>query len=254
MGAEPVERETTNIVVLKADDHQFGLIVDTIEDTEEIVVKPLGRQVKDLRLFSGATIMGDGRIALILDLLGLAGKASLLEPGSPGHDAIRDNNDDVETNDVLDDRTLLLLGLGANQRVAIPLAAVERLEEFASEAVEQSEGRMVVQYRHKIMPLVDLAPTIGYEGTAFYGSERINVVVCSFNGRTIGIAVTEILDIVSHAEVFETVTDDSESVVIHDMVTDVIDAAAVVSSVLPLAYMAEPMPTESGLTAATIGV
>ena len=64
LGSDPLERDTTNIVVLKADDHQFGLIVDSIEDTEEIVVKPLGRQVKDLKLFSGATIMGDGRIAL----------------------------------------------------------------------------------------------------------------------------------------------------------------------------------------------
>ncbi len=242
LGTEPASGDITNIVVLKADDHQFGLIVDTIEDTEEIVVKPLGRQVKDVKLFSGATIMGDGKIALILDLLGLAGSASLLQSGTPGNEVIREMNETTENIvDVLDDRTLLLLGLAENQRVAIPLAAVERLEEFAVTAVEQSEGRPVVQYRHKIMPLIDLAPVIGYEGTAFGGSDRINVVVCSFGGRAVGLAVREVVDIVSHAEVFETVSDESESVVIQDHVTDVIDAAAVVSSVLPISY--EPLPT-----------
>ncbi len=260
LGAEPASGDITNIVVLKADDHQFGLIVDTIEDTEEIVVKPLGRQVKDVRLFSGATIMGDGKIALILDLLGLAGNADLLQPGSPGSEAIREVNDaDNNIVDVLDDRTLLLLGLAENQRVAIPLAAVERLEEFLMSSVEQSEGRPVVQYRHKIMPLIDLAPVIGYEGTAFGDSDRINVVVCSFGGKAVGLAVREVVDIVSHAEVFETVSDESESVVIQDHVTDVIDAAAVVSSVLPISY--EPLPTyeeepveEDGFSIARSGV
>lgn len=254
LGAAPAQRETTNIVVLKADDHHFGLIVDTIEDTEEIVVKPLGRQVKDLRLFSGATIMGDGRIALILDLMGLAGSASLLQPGSPGHDAVRETVEESVTAHILDDRTLLLLGLGPQQRVAIPLAAVERLEEFSADSVERSEGRLVVQYRHKIMPLIDLGPTIGFEHSAFAENERISVVVCTFNGRTVGLAVREILDIVAHAEVLETINDESESVVIHNMVTDVIDAAAVVASVLPISYQPPPPPDPADNTAGPVSI
>ena len=182
--------------------------------------------------------MGDGRVALILDLLGLAGAARLLQKtagGHEGHGAIDDDNllDDRLTED---DRTLLLLGLGDQQRVAIPLAAVERLEEFGVDDIEQSEGRSVVQYRHKIMPLVDLGPTVGYPESAFDGGDRVTVVVCRFDGRTVGLAVPEILDIVSHAEVLETISDETESVVIHDLVTDVIDAAAVVSSVLPITY------------------
>ncbi len=64
-----------NIVVLQAEDSQFGLIVDEITDTEEIVVKPLGKQLKGISAFSGATIMGDGRVALILDVPGLAQRA-----------------------------------------------------------------------------------------------------------------------------------------------------------------------------------
>ena len=65
-------REAVNIVVLQADDRQFGLVVDEINDTEEIVVKPLGKQLKGITCFAGATIMGDGKVALILDVLGLA--------------------------------------------------------------------------------------------------------------------------------------------------------------------------------------
>ncbi len=228
----PSDDEVTNVVVLNADGHHFGLIVDTIEDTEEIVVKPLGRQIKDLKLFSGATIMGDGRIALILDVMGLADGANLLS-GS-GEQEI----DDVVTTStsLVDERTLLLLGLGEQQQVAIPLASVERLEEFPVEMVERSEGRLVVQYRQKIMPLVDLGATIGMGYGVFDDATHVSVIVCSFGGHTVGLAVREVLDIVSNAEVLETISEDSESVVVHGLITDVIDAAAVVSSVLPIAY------------------
>ncbi len=245
LGSDPAQRDSTNIVVLRADDHTFGLIVDSIEDTEEIVVKPLGRQVKDLSLFAGATIMGDGRIALILDLMGLASEAHLLEPGvtekQPVFDGVTSSHSTV-----LDDRTLLLLGLGDEDKVAIPLAKVERLEEFPSTALERSDGRTVVQYRGKIMPLIDLGPTIGYSNSALYDAERISVVVCNFGSLTVGLAVASILDIVSHAEVLENVSDDFETVVINDQVTDVIDATSVVSSVLPI-----PLPVEEDLPPAT---
>ena len=258
LGVESAAGDITNIVVLQADEHRFGLIVDTIEDTEEIVVKPLGRQVKNVKMFSGATIMGDGRVALILDLLGVAANASLLQVGTASHEALHETKEKQYDSHLMDDRTLLLLGLGPQQRVAIPLAAVERLEEFAPKDVEQSEGRSVVQYRHKIMPLIDLGPTIGYADSAFGENERISVVVCSFDGRTVGLAVPDILDIVSHAEVLETISDDSESVVINDLVTDVIDAAAVVSSVLPIPYPSadepDPSPAAESLNPDPIGV
>ena len=66
------------IVVLQADDRQFGLVVDEIIDTEEIVVKPLGKKLKGVKIFAGATIMGDGRVALIIDVLGLAQEANIV--------------------------------------------------------------------------------------------------------------------------------------------------------------------------------
>ena len=72
------ESQSVNVVVLRADDRAFGLIVDEINDTEEIVVKPLSKQLKSVNIFDGATIMGDGKVALILDVLGLAQRANVL--------------------------------------------------------------------------------------------------------------------------------------------------------------------------------
>jgi len=258
LGAEPVVRATTNIVVLKADDQHFGLIVDAIEDTEEIVVKPMGHQVKDIKIFSGATIMGDGRIALILDLMGIAAGANLLEATVIGHNGNDVDTTPVDSSHALDDRTLLLLGIGP-QQVAIPLATVERLEEFPQSAVERSEGRRVVQYRHQIMPLIDLGPMLAFTDSAFEQSDRVSVVVCSFNGRTVGLAVGAILDIVSHAEVLETITEDSQSVVIAERVTDVIDIPALVASVLPItttppAAEDQPSPVEAARPSSLSGV
>src|SRR5579885_3799782 len=74
----PPPSEVVNIVVLRVEDHQFGLVVDSIHDTQEIVVKPLGRQLKGLSVYSGATIMGDGRVALILDVLGIGQRSGVL--------------------------------------------------------------------------------------------------------------------------------------------------------------------------------
>jgi two-component system chemotaxis sensor kinase CheA len=144
-----IERQMTgnnavNIVVLQADDGHFGLVVDDINDTEEIVVKPLGKQLKGISTFAGATIMGDGQVALILDVLGLAQQANVVSE-------VRDRSmgeKAAETESRHDDGESLLLLRGPDDgRMAMPLSLVARLEEFARSAVEKAEGRHVVQYR-----------------------------------------------------------------------------------------------------------
>jgi chemotaxis signal transduction protein len=144
-----IERQMTgnnavNIVVLQADDRHFGLGVDDINDTEEIVVKPLGKQLKGISTFAGATIMGDGQVALILDVLGLAQQANVVSE-------VRDRSmgeKAAETESRHDDGESLLLLRGPDDgRMAMPLSLVARLEEFARSAVEKAEGRHVVQYR-----------------------------------------------------------------------------------------------------------
>jgi len=149
-----LESQNVNIVVLQADDRQFGLIVDEINDTEEIVVKPLGKQLKSNTTFAGATIMGDGRVALILDVLGLAQRANVVSE-------IRDRSVGEKMSEMASGReegeSLLLLRGPADGRMAVPLSLVARLEEFNRSSLETAEGRDVVQYRGQILPLIHLS-------------------------------------------------------------------------------------------------
>ncbi|MCP3856402.1 MAG: histidine kinase, partial [Actinomycetia bacterium] len=236
LGVDPVEEPgSINIVVLQTDGRLFGLVVDDIQDTEEIVVKPLGREVKDLALFSGATIMGDGTVALILDVLGLAGAAHILSPGSAHHEAAADLHDSTSSGETDgDDNTLLLLGFDAESTAAIPLADVERLEEFPADALEQSDGRTVAQYRDEIMPLIDLGPVLGQGNSALSGDEPASVVVCNYHGISVGLAVHKILDIVSRPQVNRAADGRVETAIIAGNVTDVIDAGDVMARFIPV--------------------
>ena len=185
----PVERATTYIVVLQADNRQFGLVVDDIKDTEEIVVKPLGRQLRAIELYAGATIMGDGMVALILDTMALARKAGMALDGSDSVD-----RSTVEAGK--DERTaLLVVGLADGRRAGIALDTVDRLEEFAPDRVERTGGHEVVQYRGHILPLLRLDHALQGYGEPPAGQD-LQVVVCHHEGRTVGVVVSSILDIV----------------------------------------------------------
>ncbi len=152
---------STNIVVLQAGERQFGLVVDEINDTEEIVVKPLSKQLKSVSCFAGATIMGDGHVALILDVSGLAQMTAVV---SQRHEAVAARQASKATDDTAARDSWLLFRLGRSGRLAIPLSLVSRLEEFKLSLVERYAGREVIQYRDQIMPLIRLAGVLGYEG------------------------------------------------------------------------------------------
>jgi chemotaxis protein histidine kinase CheA len=196
-----IRQSAANIVVLQADDRQFGLVVDEINDTEEIVVKPLGKQLKGITTFAGATIMGDGRVALILDVLGLAQRANVVSE-------IRDRTMPEKTTETEihhdDSESLLLLRGPDDGRMAMPLSLVARLEEFTRSSVETAEGRDVVQYRGQILPLIHLSSVLHDRREQPRGSapsapeaenEKIQVVVYTDQGRSVGLVVDRILDI-----------------------------------------------------------
>ncbi|HEX5269026.1 MAG TPA: chemotaxis protein CheW, partial [Gemmataceae bacterium] len=218
--------EVVNIVVLQADDRQFGLVVDGINDTEEIVVKPLGKHFKGIPLFAGATIMGDGRVALILDVLGIAQRAHVI---SEVRDRGLADGKPARAQDAgAAAQTLLVLSLGEQRRLAVPLSLVARLEEVAAGDVEHADGREVVQYRGHIMPLLRLADVFGGESG---GGETMHVVVYTEGGRSAGLVVGRILDIV------ETTVDVRQvsrrqgllgTAVIQGRVTDLVDVPSVV--------------------------
>ena len=226
-----------NIVVLQADDRQFGLVVDKITDSQEIVVKPLGKQLQGISVFAGATIMGDGTVALILDVLGIATKSNVVSEvhDSAGIDMVAHSHERSS-----DSQTLLLCRSGGGNRLAIPLAIVARLEEFSDSEVEQAGAQEVVQYRGEIMPLIRLSNMLPSSGMG-YGMEeeendKIQVVVYSHQNRSVGLVVDKIIDIVEDSLEVQRESHHTGvlcSVVIQDRVTDLVDIEGVVRAFDP---------------------
>jgi len=196
---QPVLTDTDdviNIVVLQADDQNFGLIVEAVQDTEEIVVKPLGSQLKGIGTYAGATILGDGRIALILDVMGIAQRSNVVTRGREARSKIGD--DDQSNLDATQRQTFLLFDVVNERSMAIPLSTITRLEEFPSKRVERAGTGFVVQYRNDIMPLVRLADAISGLGHAPPADDdaMLQVIVYTKNGRNVGLVVDRILDVV----------------------------------------------------------
>ena len=237
-----LESRNVNIVILQADDRHFGLVVDEINDTEEIVVKPLGKQLKGIPTFAGATIMGDGQVALILDVLGLAQRANVVSE-------VRDRGvgeKTAETESRHDNGESLLLLRGPDDgRMALPLSLVARLEEFARTAVEKAEGRHVVQYRGQILPLIHLSSALTERrqeprnsGPSEPGAEdeKIQVVVYTDQGRSVGLVVDRILDIAHEAVKIQKHTGRQGtlgSMVVQGRVTELLDVKGIIQTADP---------------------
>jgi two-component system chemotaxis sensor kinase CheA len=197
--AERTEAERTeavSIVVLQAEDRQFGLVVDGINDTQEIVVKPLGKQLKGLTVYAGATIMGDGRVALILDVLGIGQRSGVI---AEAHEQAR-TTADQKTQSGIEQQRLLLFRSGSFDRLAVPLSLVARLEEFPQSAVERAGGGRVVQYRNRILPLISLRNVLEPgEPDPEQSPDPVQVVVLNDGDRSIGMVVDQILDVAEEA-------------------------------------------------------
>lgn len=197
LGLKSAERaEAASMVVLQAEDRQFGLVVDGINDTQEIVVKPLGKQLKGLTVYAGATIMGDGRVALILDVLGIGQRSGVLAESREQARAVTEQ----KTQSGIEQQRLLLFRAGSFERLAVPLSLVARLEEFPRSSIEHAGGCQVVQYRNRILPLVPLrdvldASAAGRDQTA----DPVQVVVFNDGDRSVGLVVDQILDVAEEA-------------------------------------------------------
>ena len=197
LGLKSAERaEAVSMVVLQAEDRQFGLVVDGINDTQEIVVKPLGKQLKGLTVYAGATIMGDGRVALILDVLGIGQRSGVLAESRDQARAAAEQ----KTQSGIEQQRLLLFRAGSFERLAVPLSLVARLEEFPQSSIEHAGGGQVVQYRNRILPLVSLRAVLesgapGQDQTA----DPVQVIVFNDGERSLGVVVDQILDVAEDA-------------------------------------------------------
>jgi len=202
--------EDINIVILNAEGFTYGLIVDQVLDTEEIVVKPLSKELKELSIYGGATIMGDGSVSLIIDALGFFNSVGRVTSQKKIDSSEKNNEKLVVYND-----EILLCSLEDGRDYGIPLMLVSRLEEFKRENIEWSGNSPLVRYRNKAMPLVALEKVIGIgDKSVLTGeAETIPAVVVSVRGHQIGFAVSEIKDIAINQGPISTETADRKEFV-----------------------------------------
>jgi two-component system chemotaxis sensor kinase CheA len=230
VGEESVQRGC--IVVLSLEGRRFGLVVDRVLTTEEIVVKPLSTRLKGLGVYAGATILGDGRVALILDAAALArhslppaeatAQQAALSAGAQGEHTVEADR-------------LLLVGVGEH-RVAIPLDRVTRLERFRAADIERVGSREVVQYRQEILPVTRLATLLGAYGQA--DAENLHAIVHTEHGRSVALIVDEILDVVE-ADTGRSDLNDTGltgSTVVQQRVTELLDVRAAILCADPRFY------------------
>jgi len=181
-------QDETFIVVTQVGTYTFGIIVDRVFDTEEIVVKPVAPILRHISMFSGNTILGDGSVIMILDPNGIAGAIGETTMGTSGG-----ATENVATREgPRDDTTsLLIFRAGSTELKAVPLGLVARLEEIELDKVEYSYGKPVVQYRGQLMPLIGVDGMMGMKTEG-----RQPVLVFSDRERSMGLMVDEIVDIV----------------------------------------------------------
>jgi two-component system chemotaxis sensor kinase CheA len=234
--------DVVNIVVLQADGSQFGLVVHGVQDTEEIVVKPLGKLIK-ATVFSGATIMGDGRVALILDIVGLAKRSRVVaERAERGRLELAAN---AGGRDEAEKLTLLVFRSPDDGRMAIPLSSVARLEEFQRSLLEFAGNEQLVQYRGEIMPVLELDTLVPERRSIHRHSEPqptdlLQVVVFARDGNHVGLIVEEILDIVDDSLTHRRPPGRAGvlgTVVIQGRVTELLDVEAVLRHARPMLSM-----------------
>ena len=209
------------VVVAQVGRERFGILVDEVFHTEEIVVKPMSAKLRHIPMFAGNTILGDGAVVLIVDPNGVARQVAQGVQGSSGH---ADVDAEAEASEIGDTKTTLLVFKGGHGSFkAVPLSLVTRLEEIECNKVEWLGGRPLIQYRGRLMPLVpaDPAITISSEGTQA-------LVVFSDGERAMGLVVDEIVDIVEERLDIEIAADRSDligSAVLRGRATDIINIA-----------------------------
>ncbi|NLD35406.1 MAG: response regulator [Desulfatiglans sp.] len=179
-----------NIVVVYTGALKYGLVVDQLHDSEEIVVKPLGRHLKHCKAYAGATIMGDGRVALILDVAGISKMARLIS--MDGTERAVQVAKEQRMKNQKDIQSLLIFRNAEDEQFAVPLGLVERVEKIKRTDIEHVGGKKVIQYRGESLPLFAIEQVANVKPLA--DKEDLLVIVFSIGGRDIGLLATPPLD------------------------------------------------------------
>ncbi len=228
------EGDHVNIVVLQSDNCRFGLVVDHVERMEEIVVKALHPSLDSIPYLAGATVMGNGRVALILDVLGLATDIGLkLEDQKQASQLI-----EQPTLEQVADQ-MLIFRLASGRELALPLSEIDRLEDIPAARIQQTDQMQAVKYRGDIMPLLPLSRLLSEatpndhkpHPTHLTDGQQVKAIVIDTNGCRTAIAVREIVDVAAQQGPMR-FTNSPGSVIsgaamLDGKVTDVLDLAAV---------------------------
>jgi two-component system chemotaxis sensor kinase CheA len=221
----PTERDNF-IAVLDADGRCFGLVVDGLADPEEIVVKPLSAVLKDIGLYSGATVLGNADLALILDPGSIAIRAGVAMSSEEDQARASEGETDAEAAKRLE----YLLVEASGRQAAVPLADVLRIEQLPLSRIEYIGNRPVLNFEGQLLPVEDSGGVLAaVEGNP---QAKIIVVVCRDGNRQVGIAVSHVLDVASGGDLFEagTVQRAGGVTLLKSRVTGLVD----LSSVTPL--------------------
>jgi two-component system chemotaxis sensor kinase CheA len=223
------------IAVLDADGRRFGLVVEGLADPEEIVVKPLSAVLKGIGLYSGATVLGNAELALILDPGAIALKSGITLSARDEEDRADEESGSADRNTSAE----YLLVEAAGRRAAVPLADVLRIEQLPLSRIEYIGYRPVINFEGQLLPVEDSGGVI--EAAAGNHSEQVIVVVCRETGRHVGIAVSQVLDVAAGAELFDAGTAQRTGGVtlLKERVTGVVDLGGV-----PPLPAAEQRPTD----------
>jgi two-component system chemotaxis sensor kinase CheA len=226
MGEDDAGMTNGFIVVTQVGLQMFGIVVDGVFHTEEIVVKPMSSKLRSIPVFCGNTILGDGSVIMILDPNGVA---HTIGSTASGQHLADDSNTEGEAAQA-DAESMLVFRAGSPQPKAVPLSLVTRLEEIDAKTIEFSTGRPLVQYRGQLMPLVPANQDVRIKSD---GSQPL--LVFTDEGRSMGLVVDEIVDIVEEKLDIEVASQRPGvlgSAVIKGQATEIIDIA----HFLPLAF------------------
>ncbi len=222
-----------NIVIISTGTFQYGIVVDQFFNTEEIVVKPLGRHLKGLPEYAGATIMGDGKVALIIDVSGLAAKAGMRHVSGSSRAAIlaaetaRENRQDT--------MSFLLFQNQPGELCGIPMEMVLRVERIERSQIENSAGRRTMQYRGASLPLITLSDAA--EVKPIGEQQKLAVIVSSIGGREVGLLVAMPVDVIEARLQIDQKTHRqkgiSGSTIVKDKTMLLVDIVEIVETVFP---------------------
>ncbi len=241
---EAVAARALNVVLVDTGAFEYGLAVDELHDTVEIVVKPLGRHLKGLHEYAGAAILGDGRVAVILDVAGLAVRAGL--SAAKAERVTRKTTEHAAA--ASEQHALLLFQNAPGESCAVPIEQVRRIERVKTGQIESLGGRRTMQYRGASMPLVTLSDTAAVGQLA--ESQRWVVITFEQMGRPVGLVAAEPLDMVEAKLDIDTVTlrqpGIAGSAVFKDRTILLLDIPEIASGVLPQTSPAAGSYAESG--------